>query len=91
MKKSNRVIVNGRNYFNQKSFTEMCEVLEAGQVLEVFIDCIGHSRNNYEQENYRKALQQKYYDTLETEILQGNWSYSYIYRLKGVPHETPSI
>lgn len=88
MKKSNRIIVNGRNYFNQNSFTEMCEVLEKGQVLEVYIDCIGHSRNNYEQENYRKSLQQKYKDQLEYEVLQGNWSYSYIYRLKEVPYET---
>ena len=88
MKKSNRILINGRNYFNQKSFTEMCEVLEAGNVLEVYIDCIGHTRNNYEQENYRKALQQKYLENLETEIWNGAYSYSYIYRLKGVPHET---
>jgi len=91
LKKSNRILINGKNYFNQNSFTEMCEVLEAGQVLEVYIDCIGHSRNNYEQENYRKSLQQKYSDRLEYEVLQGNWSHSYIYRLKEVPYETHNI
>ena len=75
-------LINGKNYFNQDSFTEMCKELEAGYPIEVYIDCIGHTRNNYEQENYRKALQQKYGERIETEIHEGACSYSYSYKLK---------
>ena len=81
MKKSNRILINGKNFFNQESFSQMCEALENGQVIEVYIDCIGHTRNNYEQEMYRKQLQVKYGMSLDEERLDGNYSYSYCYRL----------
>lgn len=75
-------LINGKNYCNIPCFKQMCQELEKGQRIEVYIDCIGHTRNNYEQESYRKLLQDKYGDKLETELSGGTYSYSYIYQLK---------
>ena len=82
LKNTKRQLINGKNYLNMKSLTEMSKALNEGKTIEVYIDCIGHSRNNYEQENYRKALQKIYGENLECEVLEGNYSYSYMYRLK---------
>lgn len=74
-------LVNGKNYFNQKSFTEICKKLEQGERVEVYIDCIGHTRNNYEQEQYKKALEKQFGELLEVERKAGYCSYSYAYQL----------
>lgn len=75
-------LVNCQNYFNMKSFKEVCQLLEAGETVEVYIDCIGHSRNNYEQEKYHDAIVGKYEDRVKVEIKEGSHSYSYKYKLK---------
>lgn len=53
-------LVNGSNYYNEESLQEMCKLLEAGEEIEIYIDCIGHSRTEWETRNYVKALEQKY-------------------------------
>ena len=63
------VLVNGKNYFNEESFNKICELLEHGKWVEVFIDCIGHTRNNNEQEKYKQDLMKKYGDSLEVNII----------------------
>ena len=75
------VMVNGKNYFNQESFTKICESLEQGMEVQVYIDCIGHTRNNYEQEQYKRELMKKYGDNLIIELNEGYCSYSYTYQL----------
>lgn len=74
--------VSGKNYFNEGSFNEMCEVLEQGEEITVSIDCIGHTRNNMEQEAYKKELVKKYGEQLEVKYNDGYCSYSYSYKLK---------
>ena len=74
--------INGGNYFHERAFNEVCEALEKGESIEVYIDVIGHSRNNYEQEAYKEALENKYGDRLKVEKNDGAYSYSYSYRLK---------
>lgn len=74
--------VDGKNYFNEASFNEICEALDKGKTVQVGIDCIGHTRNNNEQEAYREALENKYQSNLWVECQKGNVSYSYTYRLK---------
>lgn len=54
------MIVNCKNYFNEKSFQEVCEALESGKDVQIYIDCIGHTRSDYESKNYRDALKKKY-------------------------------
>lgn len=75
-------VVNGGNYFHQKAFNAICEELEKAQSVQVYIDCIGHTRNNNEQEAYKEALQEKYADRLKVEKIEGGYSYSYNYHLK---------
>lgn len=74
--------INGGNYFHEKAFNEICEALESKETIQVYIDCIGHTRNNFEQEEYKKALIEKFGVALSFEKLDGNNSYSYKYKLK---------
>lgn len=75
-------VVNGQNYFNEKSFNEICEALETIQVVQVYIDCIGHTRNNNEQEVYKEKLIEKYGDRLKVDKVDGAYSYHYEYMLR---------
>lgn len=70
------------NYFHEGRFKIVCEALESGEVVQVYIDCIGHTLNNHEQENYKKALLEKYGENLTIEKDEGAFSNSYKYKLK---------
>lgn len=78
------ILVDGKNYFNEESFDDACSFLEDGLKVHLCIDCIGHTRNNAEQENYRRAFVEKYGRKVNIEVLEGAHSYSYKYSLKGV-------
>lgn len=75
--------IDGKNYFNEISLNEICEALESGEKVQVGIDCIGHTRNNNEQEAYKESLLKKYGERLVCSCVQGAYSYSYIYQLVG--------
>ena len=75
-------LINGHNYFNEVSFKNACEALEQGRTIEMYIDVIGHTRNNMVQEEYEEAFVEKYGDNLHIEKEQGGFSYSYAYSLK---------
>lgn len=75
-------LINGGNYYHEKAFNEICEALEKAETVEVYIDCIGHTRNNNEQEAYKEALTEKFGSGLQVECSEGSYSYSYSYRLK---------
>ena len=74
--------VNCGNDFYDNKFKLVCEKLEEGFQVDVYIDCIGHTRNNMTQEAYKKALVEKYGDNLEVIYHNGVCSYSYSYKLK---------
>ena len=74
--------INGGNYYHEKAFNEICEALERAETVKVYIDCIGHTRNNNEQEAYKEALVAKYKDRLNVDISAGGHSYHYIYKLQ---------
>ena len=74
--------INGGNYFHEKAFNEICEALEKGETVAVYIDCIGHTRNNNEQEAYLEALKEKYQNRLKVDRNEGAYSYSYTYELR---------
>lgn len=76
------MLINGGNYYHEKAFNEMCKALEQGETIDVYIDCVGHTRNNNEQEAYKEALTEKYNDKLIVECEKGAYSYRYSYRLK---------
>ena len=81
------ILVDGRNYFNEESFNDACLFLEDGSKVHISIDCIGHTRNNAEQENYRRAFVEKYGRKVNIEVIEGVYSYSYKYSLKDVGND----
>ena len=38
--------INCGNDFHEERFNEVCEALEQGETVEIYISCIGHTRNN---------------------------------------------
>ena len=72
--------INGRNYFNQKSLGQMIQALEQGEVISIYIDCIGHTRAEVEEWHYKTALQKKYGDML---IISNNKYGEPTYKLGG--------
>lgn len=76
--------VSGKNYFNEESLKEMIKELDSGNEIDVYISCIGHTRNNMTQEAYKKALKEHYGDRLEVFYNDGVCSYSYSYKLKQI-------
>ena len=75
------ITVNCGNDFYQRHFEELCVLLEQGEKVSVYIDCIGHTRNNMGQTYYRRALTEKYGDRLIVTTHEGAYCYSYDYKL----------
>lgn len=82
MDMDNKKLINCGNEFYPRFFKELCEALEAGHTVEVYVDCIGHTRNNMVQEIYKTKLQEKYGTDLMTQRNEGSYSNSYCYCLK---------
>lgn len=76
-----KVYVSGSNYFNEEDLNEMIRQLNNGNAIQVGIECIGHTRNNTEQDNYREALEKHFGKRLVLECVIGN-CYYYSYWLK---------
>ena len=77
----NAIFVSGSNYFNNEDLQKMIALLDNKKTIHVGIDCIGHTRNNMEQEEYKKALIEHYGNRLEIMLNEGYCSYSYSYKL----------
>lgn len=75
-------LINCGNDFYPAFFTKLCEKLEGEHVVGVYVDCIGHTRNNIVQETYKEKLIEKYGDKLVCENSDSGFSYSYYYKLK---------
>jgi len=71
-------IINGRNYFNEKSLEEMIEHIESGETIGIYIDCIGHTRTAYETSVYVDELKKHFGDRL---IIDSKTSWTTLYRL----------
>lgn len=68
-------LVNGQNYFNEDSLNEMIELLENGETIRIYINCIGHTRTAIETSNYINALEKRFGDRL---LVSSNDEYSLI-------------
>ena len=71
-------MINGKNYFNEESLAEMVKQLERGEVISIYIDCIGHTRTAYETSLYVKALQERFGERL---IIDDKSSWCTTYKL----------
>lgn len=69
------------NDFRKERFDAVCAELDRGETVRVSVDCIGHSRNNDVQEDYREALVAKYGERLTVKENVGVCRYSYTYSL----------
>ena len=74
--------VSGSNYYNEKDLNNMIEELDKGNAIKVGIECIGHTRNNMTQEQYKEALYEHYGTELKVVKHTGYCSYEYEYELK---------
>ena len=77
-----KVITVSSNYEEQE-FIELCEALESGEAVRVYVDSLGHHANNLGQEIYRGELLKKYGGKLLVKMLdKQEHSYSYRYELQ---------
>ena len=74
-------LMNCGNDFYSSRFEKVCEELEKGESVHVYIECIGHTRNNCAQDSYKKALTDKYGERLNVTRENGAYCYSYTYSL----------
>ena len=74
-------LINCGNDFYTIYFDKVCEALEQGEAVQVYIDCIGHTRNNWAQDSYKDALVKKYGDRLIVTTEAGAYCYSHSYVL----------
>ena len=81
MDTENKKLVNCGNDFYPAFFDNLCSALEEGHTAEVYVDCIGHTRNNWVQEVYREKLVEKYGDKLLIQRCAGAYSITYCYCL----------
>lgn len=75
-------VINGTNGFYLKAFNQMVEELKKGEEIEVYIDCIGHTRNNMEQMDYKRHLEERFGDRLISTYIGPDHCFSYKYKLK---------
>lgn len=74
--------LNGGRVFNAKSFNRLCELLEVGKTVLLYIGVINEfEKANAEQERYKERLEMKYGDNLSVERSGGAYTYNYIYQL----------
>lgn len=81
MDMENKKLVNCGNDFYPMFFDNLCSALEKGQTVEVYVDCIGHTRNNWVQEVYKEKLVEKYGAKLLIQRCVGAYSTTYRYCL----------
>lgn len=74
--------MNGMNYFNQESFEQLCEMIESGKHVKVYIDCIGFSRAHYEGLHYRDAVEEKYGDKVKITKHESNYYDEWSFKLE---------
>lgn len=58
-------LINCTNYFNDIGKKRLTEALEAGEVVRVYIDCIGHTRAYTEGLAYENWMKNHYGHALE--------------------------
>lgn len=71
--------INVSNCFRTERFNVLCEELEKGEKVHIYVDCIGHTRRAMTEEEYEENLQKKYGERL---CKEGKYSSDTAYFLK---------
>lgn len=74
------MVINCGNYYNEKSLNELCNALNEGKDVQIYIDCIGITRDTNESHKYYTKLKEIYGDKLK-EYPDNIFNHSYV--LKG--------
>ena len=69
-------LINVSNDYYQEKFNVLCEELEKGTMVHIYVDCIGHTRAEWVEADYVQKLKQKYGDRLK--IKNDSWKPEYI-------------
>ena len=56
--------INVGNYYTEARLQEVKEALEQGYTVRIYVDCIGHSRTEQVEWEFREELQKEYKDKL---------------------------
>ena len=58
-------LINVSNDYYQEKFNVLCEELEKGTMVHIYVDCIGHTRAAWVEDDYVKKLKSKYGEKLK--------------------------
>lgn len=67
--------INVKNDYYESSFTTLCEELEKGERVHIYVDCIGHTRAAWVEDDYARKLKAKYGDRLNIDGCSYNKAY----------------
>ena len=73
-------LVNVGNYFIQEKYENLKQVLEGGKLVEIYVDCIGHTRAVWVEQEYAENLRKEYGERLVINGCPG--AYGTTYKLK---------
>lgn len=59
--------INVTNDYCQERFEVLCEELEKGERVHIYVDCIGHTRSEWVEDEYVTELKKKYSEKLHKE------------------------
>lgn len=68
--------VNVANDVYEDKFNALCEALEQGDLVHIYVDCIGHTRAIWVEAAYVDKLKQKYEERF-VEADHGGWERAY--------------
>lgn len=61
-------VINGSNSFNLSIYKDIIQNLNNGETVELYINCLGHTRAQIEGSKYREELQNYFGEKLEISI-----------------------
>ena len=74
------VLVDVGNYFIPTRYENLKQVLENGKLVEIYVNCIGHTRAVWVEQEYAENLKKEYGERLVVNGCPGD--YGTTYRLK---------
>ena len=70
-------LVNVGNYFIQEKYENLKQVLEGGKLVEIYVDCIGHTRAYMVEREYAENLRKEYGERLVINGCPGEYGTTY--------------
>lgn len=68
-------LIDVANDFYQEKYDNLKKELESGTKVEIYVDCIGHTRARMVEQDYASRLKDEYGDRLIITGIPGAWGY----------------